>query len=413
MIYKKKWSKSLTEVAILTLYVTLINYLKSIQKRWDMANSVSSKFAMCKESMWHYAQNLCKGHKAADLLILMLDTWLSENLPVAFNEELVNEVASLLKGQSWVQSAEVMQATLDKNLIDLIRADDIATMLYWIKRPLEHGEFTTTRLIQTKVQECFVRVATATYINIKQCIVVAATAASNVNVNRSARGTSALVENLPKVDDDIMNCDEQGPHIFSSNKSLSVLNAVLDSLDLYQSAIKPNEMLSANIALSVLKTIRNESRGANYGVIPRCGQPCPMCGCPCTKGIDHVSSSENDEIPHDTYHQPSGLSGTFWSISNELVGKNCVQCTIDDDTIKLNDDKKFPYKEFNKAFPSWAVPTDQDRLPLREYIFAQYQDELADLYNKPKCPSIPHEYSHDIDDIARRIDRMLIKCNVY
>ncbi|OQR89188.1 hypothetical protein THRCLA_22726 [Thraustotheca clavata] len=366
--------------------------------------------------MYQYAQILCKGYKAADFLIATLDNWLKDNYVLGFSEELVHEVATLFQGQGWVQSAQTMQATLDKDLIQLIRAKDIKTLLDNISNPSLHNTNVTTRLIKTKVQECFDRVATTIYLNIKQCITTTATATSNVNVNRSAQfvGTNSLVKNLPKADDAIMNCNEQGPLIFSTSRSLNILSAILDSLKSVQSKVKPSGIDILDIASDVLEIIRNETQDSNLGVIPRCGQICPMCGCPCTKDIDHISSSEDDEIPHDTYHQPVRLCGRVYDESKKLVGKSCVQSTIDNVKLVLEDGTKIPYKQFNKAFPfTWVIPHVNQNLPLREYIFANFQVDLAIYYNKPKCSSIPRKYFHDINDIARQIDQLLMGSNVY
>ncbi|EQC39043.1 hypothetical protein SDRG_03995 [Saprolegnia diclina VS20] len=420
MLIFKEVPASLVSTALAALYRGLVDKLIKIQMRWDLNNSVVTKFAACKPSMKAFAENICKGHKAAGLLIVTLDGWLQHHLHEAFEEQLVSEVATSLKSQRWVQDAQAMQAFLDKDLLKRVRAGSTTRVLSAIQNPLAHGAEVKTELILAKVQECHDRMAEAIVDNVKESIVVAAAIAGKVNTRRSERfvheirlalqdrlklsGTSVLVENLPKADNDVMNCDEQGPGIFTSSSKPSVLNAVLQSIDTHKAQLRASTGVSTSMATKVLELICDESFGASSGVIPRCGKPCPHCSCPCTKALGH-SSFEDDKL-HDTYHQPAGLVGVSWSGSAILVAESCATSVVDDNTIHFSDGKVTPFKEFDTAFPGWAVPTVTQRLPLREYVFAKYQDALVEQYGHFKCKDIPTSYNHDLDDLGRTIDRL-------
>ncbi|OQR81129.1 hypothetical protein ACHHYP_16720 [Achlya hypogyna] len=421
-IINKGLSQHLTTVAIATLYDALTAGLYEIQASWDYANSVVAKFATCKQSMRRFAESICEGHKAADLLAMTLGQWLKDNIPHAFEEEITSEVADLLKNQRWVQSAEAMQAFLDKDLLQRIGDGAIECVLDFIARPFDHSAFVMTNLIKAKVQECHGRVADAVVSTVKESIAVAAAAAGKADANRSEcfvhelrlalqlrlklSGTSALVESLPKAIPQLLNCDEQGPSIFTSVHKLSVPAAVLQSLDQCKEYLRESTVLSASLASSILDLIRDEAFGVANGVAPRCGKPCPMCGCPCTKALGHVGSQDSDDVPHDTYHQPSGLIGISWNVTEKLAEPSCPTSVLKGTLISHTDGTTTPFREFDKAFPGWAVPQPSQPLPLREYIFAKYQMELSQKYNKGKSTNIPQSYFHDLDDLTRQINRL-------
>ena len=46
-----------------------------------------------------------------------------------------------------------------------------------------------------------------------------------------------------------------------------------------------------------------------------------------------------------------------------------------------------------------------ERLPLREYIFANYQDDIAKKYETKPCIDIPSDYCHDLEAIRRDLKR--------
>ncbi|KDO24993.1 hypothetical protein SPRG_09723 [Saprolegnia parasitica CBS 223.65] len=417
----KDMSPSLVSTALAALYHGLVSALTKIQKRWDLNNSIVTKFAACKPSMKAFAENICKGHVAADLLIATLDGWLEHHLHQAFEEQLVSEVAASLKSQRWVQDAEAMQAFLDKDILERIRAGATRSVLDAIRNPKAHGTEVMTKLILAKVQQCHARMGEAIVANVKESIVVAATLAGKAETRRSERfvheirlalqdrlklsGTSVLVENLPKGDNDLMNCDEQGPGIFTSSAKPSVLNAVLQSLETHSAKFRVSTDVSTSMATKVLELIRDESFGASSGVIPRCGKPCPHCRCPCTKALGHASVDDDDKL-HDTYHQPAGLVGVPWTRTGILVSESCTTSVVNDNNVVFSDGKSVPFKEFDTAFPGWAVPAVTQRLPLREYVFATYQDALAEQYGHSKCQDIPSSYNHDLDDLGRTINRL-------
>ncbi|ETW07101.1 hypothetical protein H310_01744 [Aphanomyces invadans] len=412
------------DACVPVLYTTLVSQFKAIQEKWDEENSVSAKFATCKPVMKKFAQHLCSGHKAADLLIATLDDWIANHLSKAVAEEVVSSVASTLKHEPWVSDARSMQAYLDHSLLCEMKAKRIDNVLRWLQSPTDHSALVIQGLIQAKVKECFGTAADTIVTTMKTCVTTAATDAATFDRDRSKRfivalrhslqkalkgsGRSVLVENLPNADDDVMNCDHHGPTIFTTSKDVNVLTSTMQSLERHKAALRPSNYTTAELADGILKMIRTEAYGASSGVVPRCGMPCPRCFCPCTKALGHKLSDDPNEALHDTYHQPKGIIGSYKVETGQLVAGTCP-AAVEKDVYMVLEGGDRSFREFDKVYPGWAIPTKQEPLPLREYIFATYQAQLAEMHNKAKCVRIPREYYHDLDDITRKIQRLLHK----
>ncbi|OQR84198.1 hypothetical protein ACHHYP_13724, partial [Achlya hypogyna] len=418
---EKELPPSLMNKANAALYEELTTGLVDIQTRWDDANSVVAKLAACKTSMYRFSENVREGRKAADLLTATLDQWLKDDLPKAVVEEVVAQVAARVKSQRWVHNAEAMQAVVDKAILHYMRSGAINKVLDALKQPEAHTAKVVSRLIQTTVQSCYFGAVDFVVASVRDSVVVAAAVAANAGARRSEgfllalrlelqtrlkrSGTSALVEGLPKTANGLLACDEQGPGIFTDGHPQSVLAKVLRCLNAHNDTLHTSTVPSSSMSGDVINLIRGEAFGAANGVAPRCRKPCPQCLCPCTKTLGHVSTTGDE--PHDTYHQPLGLVGGSWVHNNQLAAGSCARLVVDNAYIVLGDGCEESFRNFNKIYPAWALPTVTQPLPLREYIFAKYQTELKKRHKWRVCKSIPASYFHDIDDIARQIDRLI------
>ncbi|EQC40123.1 hypothetical protein SDRG_02774 [Saprolegnia diclina VS20] len=405
------------------LVATLKDELQKRQERWDKANSVVAKFEAYRPTLHRFACSVCEGQKAAQLLSTTLNEWLGLNLTKAFEEEVVSAVASALKHARWVRAADAMQAALDQDLLQHMRQKDVRTVLDLIDRPKEHAEDVMSRLVVIKVKECYLGVAKKLLRDVEESLVSASAIAASAVSKRSecfvhqlrltlqcrlkCSGTSALIESLPAVAGDVMNCDDQGPSVFAlpaNQDGLNVTHALLTHLATLTAHLGPSTQWSSTMADKVVNVIQNEAYGAVDGIMPRCGAPCPRCRCPCTKAMGHAST-KHDAL-HDTYHQPEGLVGVYTLRSHELVYRSCATCVVDDIGMYFASGSR-PYKEFEDVYPGWALPRVTKFLPLREYVFAQCQSELSQQFNKLKCTTIPASYSHNLEDIEDDIVRLL------
>ncbi|KDO32882.1 hypothetical protein SPRG_02574 [Saprolegnia parasitica CBS 223.65] len=181
--------------------------------------------------MLRFAQSVCDGQEAAQLLLTTLIEGLGLHLMEAFEQEVMAVITSALKNARWVRAADAMQATLDMVFLHLMWKREIGTVLEHIGQPTEHTSVVTRRLVLAKVQECYLRVAKKLVLDVKESIVSASAAARDAVSKRSeafvhalrltlqsrlkCSGTSALIESLPSVAGDVMNCDDQRPSVFA------------------------------------------------------------------------------------------------------------------------------------------------------------------------------------------------------
>ncbi|KAG7375990.1 hypothetical protein PHYPSEUDO_014698 [Phytophthora pseudosyringae] len=162
---------------------------------------------------------------------------------------------------------------------------------------------------------------------------------------------------------------------------------------------------SANIDVSkrVIQLFHKLSYGADKGVRPRCGEPCPRCSCPCTRTRGHSSSADLNDRRHDAHHQPVGLIGISLVESRELGAHTCCN----QDLNFRHYGEWYPYTQFSEVYTDWCQPTESLALPLREYIFYNFQDELvAYSANTKRCTKIPASYNRPISEIEESIDRL-------
>ncbi|KAG7387260.1 hypothetical protein PHYPSEUDO_014546 [Phytophthora pseudosyringae] len=390
----------------------LQNRLRKIQLDWDKDNSVSSRFEASRTEMKQYFELVGKGFHGAKLLRVTMRNWLQTNLQQAFEEELAMLMFLALKDKNWVSSGEIMQALLDKDLVRLLKQRQVRSAIIKIRRPRQHMDEIISALVQTRVQNV-VKVLHLEFLNkIQTCLTTAAENADTAALDRSRRFLESLRDELPtvlkhsaaallqsKMPDAkaaMFYCDDQ-PDVFKSNDKDYVC---LPMLEVLQGAEQ-----SANIDVSkrVIQLFHKLSYGADKGVRPRCGEPCPHCSCPCTRTRGHSSSADLNDNRHDTHHQPVGLAGGRMINSHELVAQTCCN----QDLIFQHNDKWYPYTEFGVVFTDWCQPTETFPLPLREYIFYNFQDELvACTTNTKPCPSIPASFNRPISEIEDSIDQL-------
>ena len=143
---------------------------------------------------------------------------------------------------------------------------------------------------------------------------------------------------------------------------------------------------------------------------PRCQAACPQCG----SLYIHPANHDTLTVKHDTFHQPGGLNGMRWFCRpgtektikvDTLCHETCTMHLASDRSFFLANGEEKCYRDFDKVYSKWMLPKLMDRLPLREYIFANYQEDLAREYLLKKSIDIPPNYHHDLETIRRDIER--------
>jgi hypothetical protein len=388
--------------------------LKEIQKTWDSKNSVAARFATCRPQMKSYFENLGKGWVGMDLLKASICDWLSNNMQKSFREELIAIVGTTLKGKRWVANADVMQALVDNSLVQDLERNDVSTALRNISDPDHHIEDVVSQQIAREVARCITKKREAYKEALKRSIGVAASSAAGVKKDCAMTflitlksqickylhtgATNCLLMAMPDASDTNFNCDEQSADGFNLSSEYFVCSAMLDVIDIMTTQ-------PVDVTRSVLTYIKDRAHGASSGVMPRCGELCPICMSPCTRELGHVTNEE--EKRHDSYHQPVGLVGVRHVSTNELVPGSCSFNAKNRWIFKHSDGEWYDFSEFDKVFPNWSQPVEKKPLLLREHIFYNYQDDLASFFSRKKCTELPLYYNHLMSDIKQHISRLL------
>ncbi|KAF1315944.1 hypothetical protein FI667_g15750, partial [Globisporangium splendens] len=404
------------------LYKVLCEELKVIQRKWDESNSVSVKFRTCEESMKTYFFALSQGYQGADFLVTTVTSWLQCNLVKGFRQDLTVYIGQQLKHRRWVSDPDVMQAHVDMSLLALIENGDYEDMMRKIQDPKDHYNQIIAALIRSEIDRTLVSFLENFVSSIQKCIVTAADKAYGAPQDRSktfllslrsslvdsllSGSSNCLLENIPDENDENAACDSQSEAIFAKiadNSLPNVRKAALEAL----SVLSPvNDFSTSDLVPDVVSYIMDRGYGAVDGITPRCGEPCPMCRCPCTEYYGH-EGSEFDKC-HDSYHQPSGLRGCHEFTTKELDHRSCA-VQVKEKRRFLREDKWIKFSDFHVIFPDWKLPVVKRPLPLREYIFMRYQDDLvresSGCYKA--CTAIPSSYNHSLQEIKDQIKRLI------
>ena len=97
-----------------------------------------------------------------------------------------------------------------------------------------------------------------------------------------------------------------------------------------------------------------------------------------------------------------GLVGIYSRSKRKLVHISCSQsCEMDG---KFNPDTNSTvsrkYTEFAEVYPGWKVPRINEEIPIRQYILATYNKDIAKKYKLKPCSKIPSAYFRDLLTIA-------------
>jgi hypothetical protein len=143
---------------------------------------------------------------------------------------------------------------------------------------------------------------------------------------------------------------------------------------------------------------------------PRCDSCCPICKALCIEAANH----DTRITPHDAIHQPAGIVGVSYrvgsdlpdQIPNSLIATTCSQRYALDRSFYPNPDSEesYSFEEFFMVFPGWKNPLINEDVPLRQYIFAQYNDEIAEQYHQEPCVEIPRNYYRDLWAVKKQLE---------
>jgi hypothetical protein len=327
----------------------------------------------------------------------------------AFEKELVQKIFKGIRNERWLYDARIMQKHMDLYLIELLEDKQLDKVLVHLGNPKEFYAEVLHRLIAEKIVN--VDDERQSFINhLRQSIVKVAAiefdkgrAQTFVDQLRKeflegylqseTLGSAFLID----CSDEYEDCDNEDPKEFQ-NACLTESMQVMDK----QASIQDEKQYAKELSPKVVRYMITLNDKA---ALPRCDECCRLCKSLCIEAVNH----DTKEKPHDAIHQPSGVIGHRYLGSDKLVPTTCSQSYEKDQSFFLNGDHTifYKYRDYATVFPGWKDPRIHEELPLREYILATYNEEIAKKYNLKPADDIPASYSRDLSSIKEQLKREL------
>jgi len=384
--------------------------LQAIQLEWDKHHNVAKRLEMEHARLWQFFQNCANRVGGTKVLSDEVVNLLNHNLLESFKVLLTKRVCDQLQGEAWVTNWRVMKAHLDLQLINLIEEQNIDELLTCVANGILHHE----RVVGIQIQEALNKTLDQNELwpwfveEIKYAVKLAASAARIRNVQQKSilfhgmlkellcKTSSELAKTISLVD------------VYSQVEDVIDFSAVGEKVSEEINHVQPDLTSSISELVQKVKTrlIMCESECAR----PRCEQMCPLCAVTCIHSSGHSGK-------HHTVHQPQGLIGYHNHYTKCLVPESCTQsvalstrATFKAPEFGIN--SYVPYKDFEKHFPQWVLPTEfssRGLIKLREYIFARYQKNLVEKYWMAKiCSNIPSEYkNHNLKELRHELENFI------
>jgi hypothetical protein len=138
--------------------------------------------------------------------------------------------------------------------------------------------------------------------------------------------------------------------------------------------------------------------------IAGCCEQCPFCKEQCDKSI-HSSKEQH----HCTLHRPECLGGYRWKKGSLMCLTICTD-SVGSNATFIYEEKQYKYKEYQKAFPDWNIPNQQNQIaPYWKWFIVRYQKEICEHFNY-KVPRLPADWKHlTKDDAKKEVFRKFLK----
>ena len=401
------------------LLVTQI--LAEIQKKWENENSVSAKLnsKSTRQEMTAYFDSVSQGIQATELLVKTLSTNLLQILPEAFQKEMIRILDLRVRTKTWLSDPKALRARIDLALIQLIDQNKVDELLENVRNLAEFYDRVLLDLIAIEIPDLEKEFESFSA-TVKGALKSAIAAASLVPAEKAKKlidelnsqflllfRDNYLAMNLISDSEGYEGCDNEEDDVFRE-KCLQIIEHCAAVLwERNWNAMFMRQPISRKV-LTYMQDVRREDVSR-----PRCRAACPHCHSLCI----HPANHDTLAVKHDTHHQPEGLVGLRWAsnpgteksgISDTLCYETCSMSLENDEFfIEIssgNTEVKY-YRDFDKHYPAWMNPKLMERLPLREFIFANYQDAIAKKYQVKKCLGIPPGFYHDLETLRQYLER--------
>jgi hypothetical protein len=408
----------------------ITDVMETIGREWDEENSVLAKLKRNKEAMREYFMMVSQGVEKTKLFAATMANALKSVLmsgkcncqyykfylcnnsflqfTLAFEKEMIQKAFNVIRNRQWLFDARLMHKHLDLYLIDLLDEQKINEVLYCINQPQSFYAYVLHRLIDQNVPNVEKEWQDFT-ICLKQAIKKAAVASTEVESgkaqnfvnqlrNEFLKGglqnellASAFLINLSGEYEDCENEDNGEFQDACTNKMLVALDS--------QEPPKNQKEFAKELSPKVVQymKIRNDPVA-----LPRCDAYCGLCSSLCIESANHDTSL----TPHDAIHQPAGIAGLSNVTDLTLDSKTCSDSFQANCSFRLSKTSEWQkYTDYAKVFPGWKDPRINEESPVREYILATYNEEIAKKYKLQPCSDIPANYFRDLSTIREQLKR--------
>ncbi|CAK4897297.1 unnamed protein product, partial [Aphanomyces euteiches] len=266
---------------------TLQEELQKKQHVWDMDNNIASRFEATRAEMRDYFDLLGSGCQGMDAFQEAISNWLRRGLQNAFVEELAKFIGDSVKDSRWVRDAKVLQALLDEDLINEIRANRIENVLDRLGDPKRHTKSVLGKLFSKKIEVCVADRLEAFREVIQEGINSAASSASVARCDRAVEfrkrlieqlrtglqsgSTNRFLDSLPDLSGPAFHFDEQSNEVFVESDDNYVCKPMLDAVSGAVTSLanaNERENVYGDVPDKALEYIKLASYGIDHGVRP-------------------------------------------------------------------------------------------------------------------------------------------------
>jgi hypothetical protein len=326
----------------------------------------------------------------------------------AFENEMVQRTFQGIRNERWLYDARIMQKHKDLYLIDLLEKNQLDQVLDYLRYPQRFYADVLHLLIAQKVPNL-----DEEWKSFKNRLRDAIKKAAAVEVDKERAQTfvdqlrkeflygylqSKTLGSAFRIDcsGEYEDCDNEEKKEFQE----ACLTKLIDMVE-KQEAIKNQREYSKELSPKVVTHMKNVNDKA---ALPRCDAFCRMCKSLCFEAANH----DIKDRPHDAVHQPGGVSGFSYIQTDKLDHMTCSQSYEEDGSFHLNNDLtvSYRYRDYANVFPGWKDPRINEELPLRKYILATYNNEIAEHYDVKPSTKIPPSYSSKtLSEIKEQLKR--------
>ncbi|XP_046636048.1 uncharacterized protein LOC124314746 [Daphnia pulicaria] len=383
----------------------IFKLMKETEKEWEKQNSVPAKLESNEAILRKYFMMVSQGVEKTQLFAATMANTLENVIFSAFEKEMVQKTLHGIRKKRWLNEARFIQKHMDLHLIDLLEKKKLNEALDNISFPKRFYAEVLQRLIAQQVPN-----GDSEWHKFKNDLRRAIDKAAIIEVKE--RRAQTFVNQLRKeffegylqsetlgsafridCSGEYEDCDNEEQEEFKKECKSKLLEVLKKQVAITRHQKVFAKELSKEVVQHMIKA-------NDKAALPRCDECCRLCKSLCIEAANH-------KTPHEAVHQPGGVAGVHFHRIDKLDATTCSQHYEQDDTFLFNNDPtvKYKYRDFATVFRGWRNPRIIEEMPVREYILATYNKEIAEKYKVKPSENIPASYFRDLSSIKKQLER--------